>query len=295
MNEYIMSLNIDVLPKIDSAQLKIMAKKLPGFNDHKVPQNIKKLGLAHALLEHFLGENWVKEEMCRRYSLKWGALNHVSLENKVHIYNLAEMLFNLQDIEDIETPLKDLCGDDFDSAFSELEAGRVLKSHDIDFKYIKPISKKQFDYDVEILLQKKEWVCGEVKQKTKHNASNDSIKDSLDKARQQLPRDRPGFIFIRVLFPTPKALEQNFEELTTAFKRFYGAGNKRISSIIAWGSYMHPIGRGEEEQRFLAWQSINENCRFPFCESWRLFPDRPFTGEPQTNINWEDIFAIASQ
>src|SRR6202043_2436841 len=85
------------------------------------------------------------------------------------------------------------------SGFAELDAGRLLWVRGIPFKYIETVGTLGCDYDLELSHWNGIECCGEVKSKDEKTAlSERTILASLKEARDQLPKDRPGVVFLKV-------------------------------------------------------------------------------------------------
>jgi hypothetical protein len=86
--------------------------------------------------------------------------------NQQRTLRIAELLFNLQNVEGIDARLEDLRLGRVESTFAELEAGAFLRQRAVPFRYINPSGTKGADYDAEIPLHEKIKVNCEMKSKT---------------------------------------------------------------------------------------------------------------------------------
>ena len=83
--------------------------------------------------------------------------------NQERTVRIAELLFNLQNVEGIDARLEDLRLGRVESTFAELEAGAFLRRRAVSFRYINPSGTKGADYDAEIPLHETSKVNCEMK------------------------------------------------------------------------------------------------------------------------------------
>jgi hypothetical protein len=193
-----------------------------------------------------------------------------ALEGILRLIHLGEMLFNLQKIAGFDEVLDKIAGGAIESAFAELEAGRLLFQYGISFRFVKRQQEKKKDYDVEFFHPNGELVCAETKCKIETTELKDkTILDSLDSARKQLPRDRACALLVNVpqnWFEQPK-FRDDFARVAEAFLR--RPDNKRIVLIEVF-SFMVELRNGGVIDK--AW--INEfrsaNHQFDKSLNWRL-------------------------
>ena len=101
---------------------------------------------------------------------------------------IAELLFNLQNVEGIDARLEDLRLGGRESTFAELEAGAFLRRRAVPFRYINPSGTKGADYDAEIPLPEKIKVNCEMKSKIEGtDLSEGAVRNPLQNAHKQLP------------------------------------------------------------------------------------------------------------
>ena len=163
------------------------------------------IGVANTVIAHFFGVEWFSMHI-RHDSPKRGFLNldfgsdRLREASTYRVVELAENLLNLQYIEGFAACIGQMRGgaEKIESTCAELDFGRLLYIHDIDFRFVVPQMVKGGDYDFEITYPDGLKVTADAKCKFETTAINpDSLRNSMKKARGQLPQEQPGIIFIR--------------------------------------------------------------------------------------------------
>ncbi len=113
--------------------------------------------------------------------------------------DLAELLYNLQDIAGFDHCLGNLRKGNLEGTYAELDLGRMLHMYKVDFVYNSPRGVRGDDYDVEITYPDGLVACTEAKCKiegTDFRAR--TVRASLKQVVDQIPSDRPGVAFVKV-------------------------------------------------------------------------------------------------
>ncbi len=168
-------------------------------------------GNALAVLVHFLGEQWIRRnvENQRSRSKEFlrtrldGIYDKESNEAQLHVsrvIDLGEMIFNSQSIEGFDVCIERLKSGDVESAFAELEVGKILGASKIWFRFVRPFAKRKGeDYDIELRFPEGHSACAETKCKLESTQQTaKTVSSALSAARRQLPRHIPGIIFIKI-------------------------------------------------------------------------------------------------
>jgi hypothetical protein len=178
-----------------------------------LPPNLteRAYGNALAVLVHFLGEEWVRSNLENQRSRSKeflrtrldGVYDKESAEAQLHVsrvIDLGEMIFNSQGIEGFDVCIERLESGDVESAFAELEVGKILGASKIWFRFVRPFAKqKGEDYDLELMFPEGHAACAETKCKVESTQQTaKTVSSALSAARRQLPRHMPGIIFIKV-------------------------------------------------------------------------------------------------
>jgi hypothetical protein len=119
----------------------------------------------------------------------------------VRTIELAELLFNLHTIPNIELIYKRIVSDpsQMEATILELEGIKVIWFTELPFKLILPGGPKKQNYECEVELPKG-IACVEMKCKVEtEHFSLSSLVNTLKKASNQLPEDHCGIIFIKIL------------------------------------------------------------------------------------------------
>jgi hypothetical protein len=166
--------------------------------------------LASAIVRGFLGDEWLDRHVMPS-SRKPGFLtidetDATTLDLSAYrISDLAEVLYNLQHIPGFDECIMRMRRGDIEGTYAELDFGRMLYLHRISFRYIIPSGVKGSSYDVEVIYPGGLAVCGDAKCKVEATRfTPKTIDDTLEKARSQLPDDRPGIVFVKL---PPKWME----------------------------------------------------------------------------------------
>ena len=163
-------------------------------------------GVANSVIAHFLGKDWfaahIRHDVGKRGYLNLDFSSDRRREATVfRVIELAENLFNLQGIEGFDACIAQMRvgAEKIESTCAELNFGRFLYIHDIDYRFVVPQSRKGGDYDFEVIYPGELVVPADAKCKFETTGINpDSVRNSLKKARKQLPDDRAGIIFMKV-------------------------------------------------------------------------------------------------
>jgi hypothetical protein len=163
--------------------------------------------------------------------------------NQQRTLRLAELLFNLQDVEGIDARVEDLRLGRVESTYSELEGGAFLKQRGVQFRYVTPSGTKGSDYDAEIPLPSGTKVNCEMKCKAEQTQLSDgAVRNPLQAARSQLPSGEPGLVFFKV----PEAWIFQAEVaavLPRIIDSFLRSTSRVTAVLVAWEEqHLQPAG-----------------------------------------------------
>src|SRR5712671_5500791 len=86
-----------------------------------------------------------------------------------------------------------------EGTYAELDFGRMLYLNQVPFRFVVPQGATGRDYDIEVEYPNGVIASADAKCKIEHTGfTENSITNTLKKARKQLPDDRPGIIFVKV-------------------------------------------------------------------------------------------------
>ena len=258
------------------------------------------IGVANAVIGHFLGREWFATHI-RHDAPKRGYLNLDFASDRrreastFRVLELAENLFNLQHVGGFDACIQQMRAgaEKVESTYAELDFGRLLYIHDIDFRFVIPQMIKGGDFDFEITYQDGLTVPADAKCKFETTAINpESLRNSMKKARSQLPPDRPGIIFIKVpqRWMEDPVVANSMIEVGREFLETTG----RVVSVKFYVSHLD-IGNGVVLHRHAYRELTNPSSRFYPDRNWDLFAGyyvpSSWNGMPP---KWHRIFSRAS-
>jgi hypothetical protein len=119
--------------------------------------------------------------------------------NQQRALRIAELLFNLQDVDGIDARVDALRSGMLESTYAELECGAFLRRRGVTFRYVTPSGSKGADYDAEVHLPDGPKVNCEMKCKAEGTELGEgAVLNPLQAARKQLPAGEPGLVFLKV-------------------------------------------------------------------------------------------------
>ena len=196
---------------------------------------LQSFAVSAAVVRGLLGERWFNRHVMpnsRNYGIF--TINDSSFKafesSMFRIIDLAELLFNLQHVHGFDECIDRLRSGDLEGTYAELDLGRMLYLNRAAFRYVIPTQRIGHDYDVEIIYDNGLTVCGDSKCKIESAAfSNSTIKTTLDRARSQLPKDKPGIVFVK--FPPQWKEIANCEDLLFSAARSFLRTTRRVVSV----------------------------------------------------------------
>jgi len=155
---------------------------------------------AIGILRTFLGKDWL-DRVHRDAGTFLRPLQHTAIDaykRQDRAVDLAELLLNLSDVEGWDARVDSLRTSDVETALSELEGARLLHVHGYSFRFVRPSGHRGHDFDVEAQIDDQLIPC-EMKAKLERGKPTPtSVRDTLAKARSQLPKSTPGVVFMKV-------------------------------------------------------------------------------------------------
>jgi hypothetical protein len=258
----------------------------------------KALPLVHAtavscgVISYFLGKPWVDRHIIQSDAddfLFPGFTNQPDRSASMRrIWELADMLRNLQFVEGFEEPLSKLETDSVETGFAAFEIGRTLRRAGVRFRFVKPQGVRGEDYDYEAYPNSTDTICIEGKCKlTSTSLTEATIDQTLDKAREQLPKDKPGVIFVRV----PEAWAGD-DYLSTPFasvvSRFFRR-TTRVAMVLVCSRVSIPFDGTKMMSPFVAREFFSERPNFAHAKNWNLAKTSMFESD------WPNIFDMVER
>jgi hypothetical protein len=241
-----------------------------------------KLGfrISIAVICYYLGQSWLNKHTGSVIIGKRSRFYSVIEENDTNksqsriqtykLIDLGELLFNLQHIDGFDDCIARMARSNSpESELAELDAARMLFINKHGFRFVVRKQKKKEDYDFELELDDLS-VCIEAKCKVDTtDPSQETVLNVVKSAREQLPADKPGIIFVKIPQSWKnKYLWQQFL-LCTIIEYFNREKIKKIVSVIY---YVAPYSykEGTIIQGHDASEIYNPHNRFDASKKWRL-------------------------
>jgi hypothetical protein len=231
------------------------------------------------VLEHFLSRDWVMEHVIdskapTRFFRSGATTLDDDRTHRFRVTALAEMLFNLQWIEGF-----DHCREKLSTAkdthllegfIAELEVGKLLLLNSVPFRFIVAQGKLGQDYDFEIDLPDGRIAFADAKCKLESNDfSKNSIRNTLNGTRKQLPAGNTGVIFVKIPqhwveaaeiadgLPMIHTKQQDGALAYEAVQEFL-RNTSRVMSVILYSSIFYSYPKGARRPIYI-WEVMNEN------------------------------------
>jgi hypothetical protein len=260
------------------------------------------LVISAGVIGNYLGDKWIDDNIRTSGSgdsdfIRFEALEGIDdYRRNSRIIELAEMLFNFQDIDGFEKLIGRLTTrKDLEAAIAELEAAELLFGSAIQFRFVDDgretdkATSEILKYDIEACIGIRIIAC-EVKCNLEDTAlSVGSIRSAFKKARKQLRTDIPGIFFLRI----PEAWVRDPSIQDTLHEAIDGMGTGRISALVVRWNEWHSVGHecGLCVKRFATYhnkrarhplQDLGKIIRVPLrTDLWKLIPNiiqRPLHG-----------------
>ncbi len=212
------------------------------YEDHKI------YGLATVTLRHYLGDEWVNQNASAlfqrkvitgnrkgRVFLRTGNLIvEESVRHELRIFQLAELIFNLQSVDGIDERILAIKEGCLESPYGELECAAQIKKANLPFRFVNPSGIKRKDYDVEIVSNLEHCLNCELKVTTEEkDLQKSTILNKLNAARKQLPEGQPGIIFLKV--PESWLNQPNAQHLLgEVLDQFFRNTNRVVAVVLRW-------------------------------------------------------------
>jgi hypothetical protein len=217
-----------------------------------VPENSfneRVLQLASFILGHFFGDLWIKRHLFNNRFLrtdmaKWkgNKIDEISRSFDRQM-NLAEMLLNLQYVNGFDGPLTVLGRGDIEAGYAELEVATILSRYQVGYSFNSAPQVTKGDYDLNVIFKNGRHGCADTKCIIESAALSElSILYRLQRARRQLPDDKPGAIFIKI--PEEWATAETFrEKLEWGVSHFFKGhksyrGTTTVVAVNAYSSFL---------------------------------------------------------
>jgi hypothetical protein len=168
--------------------------------------------LGHQILRYYLGDQWVESNVFDNApgTAKWHRQSRAFLKSdsidrednfrhQHRVIELADCLYNLQDIPGIDQRIQLMQRDNLLSAFVELQCARIMATPSCKLRFITPQNEEQPYYDAEITTPAGRTICCEIKAKDETTVLDErAVISTIEQARKQLPKSMPGMVWITI-------------------------------------------------------------------------------------------------
>jgi hypothetical protein len=268
-----------------------------GFNSlpPAVRQNgqTESLALASGVLRAFMSADWIERHVISD-SRKKGFLSidesdpHLREMSFFRVMDLAEVIYNLQPVPGFDECITRMRDGDIEGTYAELDFGRMLYLNKVPFRFVVPQGTAGLDYDIEVAYPNEIVASADAKCKIEGtDFSENTIENTLKKARKQLPDSMPGIVFVKV--PPRWIADPNSVADMLQVARSFLRGTRRVVSVKFYSS---PISFSDNMLRHdHAYKEIsNPLTDFGNNMDWSIF--KKFVLPPELNgmpAHWQRI------
>ena len=262
-----------IRPIFTRAHLRRMAETIPVMGDGGLWYP-----LALRILEYVFGFAWLERHILDEPKNGFLARNLASDEGGTmvmhRVTSLAELVANLLPIKGVEAPLEQIASGQIESGFAELEAGKLLRTRDIGFRFIWPSGVKGESFDLEVMFPNGVLVCADTKCKLEtEEFSKRGLINTLDGARKRnLPKGHPCMVIVKI----PQAWQvqdQIMAGVMDACADFL-RGTKRIVCVQIYSS-MVELRSNVIHDWIIGTEVINNRHEYNRFLDWRLLTNVP--------------------
>jgi hypothetical protein len=160
------------------------------------------------VLGYFFGVEWLRDHVLVGCRYPGYLTNNpitqadgmgIDKDHTLRVVELAELLYNLQGVPGLNHCVDRMFSGQIEPTMAELGFGMFMRRQGVAFSYVTPTGAKGQDYDVDIPYEDGPVACGDIKCKIEGTGyAAGTLLNSLKKAQKQLPRNRPGIVFVRV-------------------------------------------------------------------------------------------------
>jgi hypothetical protein len=198
------------------------------------------LALASGVLRVFMGAEWVERHVISDGSKK-GFLSIDESDPRrrevsfFRVMDLAEVIYNLQPVPGFDECIARMREGNIEGTYAELDFGRMLYLNGVPFRFVVPQGTAGMDYDVEVEYPGGIVASADAKCKIESTEfSENTIKNTLGKARKQLPDAMPGIVFVKV--PPRWIADANCTVAMLEQARSFLCGTRRVVSVKYYSS-----------------------------------------------------------
>lgn len=236
------------MEKLRKENLEAIVRQIIADFSGKIYDDFKIYGLAIAILRHYFGNEWTEQNASAFFEQKVPKKNRKGriffrtedpvaenqFRHQLRITQLAEMIFNLQDIDGVDERIEKIKQGALETFYGELECAAQIKKANLPFCFVTPSGNKGGDFDVEILLSSGIKLNCEMKVTTEEkDLKQSTILNKLSKAKDQLPKEQPCVIFLKV--PESWHKQTNVQVvLNESFSEFLRSTDRVVALVLRW-------------------------------------------------------------
>jgi hypothetical protein len=265
-------MSADTLGRLDMLSLRDTLASLPAVM--KVNGVTESFSLAMCILKYYFGGDWlnrfVTPDTAKPGFLRIDESDPIRKDlTALRMLDLAEVIYNLQHVRGFDECIAKMRNGDIEGTYAELDLGRMLYLNKVPFRYVVPRKIKGLDYDVEVEYPDGVVACAEAKCSIESTAfGENTIRNKLHHARQQLPPDRPGIVFVKM--PPRWMDESGFLKMTIGVAHSFLRGTRRVVSVKFYVS-PNSIEGGYMKQQHAYKEISNPDTTFGSGRNWDLF------------------------
>ena len=268
-----------------------------------IHENLVTFSIATSVLRFFLGDSWTNQNVFSQH--KDVAAEHrdgraylrtehldgdrtANLRHQLRVTNLASALLSLQGTPGIAHRIAMLKRGDLESGLGELECAGILSAPEFHLRFVVPgpVGRKGDDYDVEFTTAGGQTVCCEVETKKESTVlTENTVYNSIEHARKQLPKNQLGLVFLRI--PQEWIRPGSKEIIDKAVLRKLRQTQRIVAVVLAWEV------SGRVGERFAVFYAFSE---IPNRNSPRYSADVVQTITQRAgrykNPNWIDLLSF---
>jgi hypothetical protein len=213
-------------------------------------------GLATEVLRFFFGNQWTNENIFsihpevsahHRHGRRFFRTDLTDPEDQFRhmqrVATLAEITFNLQNAEGLRQRISLMDKHDLESALGELECAALLAHSELRLRFVTPTGSRGVDYEAEITTSAERTVCCEIKVKSESTSLDaQTLWSALEKARKQLPKNRPGLVLVKIPEDWPKRPDTQ-AVVREAVGKVFRQSQRLVGAIVLWEEW-HRIPEG---------------------------------------------------
>lgn len=210
---------------------------------------------AEHFVAHFLGDQWLENH----FGSYKGSTAEEHAQFKYMIWRLGRLLFDLQSFDWFDGLVDNLRQRDLAGALFEAEVARLLMQVPVKAALRVPTGETGEDFDID-LGGAGLTVAVEVKAKDADTPfTRRTVKNTLDRARKQLPKGGVGLVFMRI--PRSWVTGQTLQELESEVVRSLRNTSRVQAVILVWDELASRTGttmRFESRQRVIPRDDIHD-------------------------------------